>query len=85
MKELGVPEVVAFGMVIISNMHEEDMRVMDEGQEILDHNSMLFGYYIIPECELSLESYIYAKNENLSPGDSIEVIIQLIASLDQID
>ena len=54
--ELSVPQFVDCGMILLKNVHKEDMIHESLGvQPQLEDSSKLFGYYIIPQYDFSLE------------------------------
>lgn len=57
--DLSVPQFVDCGMILLKNVHEEDMIHESSGvHPQLEDSSKLFGYYIIPQYDFSLEQYM---------------------------
>ena len=48
---------------------------------LLENNSKLFGYYIIPQYDFSLEQYMNNKITMLKVNEILEIAIQVIRSL----
>lgn len=79
---LSVPQFIDCGMILLKNVHEDDMtQEAPEDHPEIDDNTKLFGYYIIPQYDYSLEHFMQDSEFCPSVSEILEVGIQMVKSL----
>lgn len=77
--------MVDYGIMLLKNMNTTDLQSCNSVTEPqISNNSRLFGYFIIPQYQVSLESIINSseeKNIQVSPKKILDINIQLLNSL----
>ena len=71
-------------MLTIEDMNVEDFSELANNSQLgqkLKDNSVMFGYYVMPQCHLTLEEFLNSKGDKILANVILEIFMKLIDSL----
>ena len=72
-----------YGIFVCKNLHPDDIEQMKEYKECQGEDEIIFGFYIMPKYNISLETYLQ-KCHNAIPIDEICIIMDQVLQALQI-
>ena len=66
-KRIGLPTVTAYGMLIGTNLHQDDIKPETNISLAQGQTANLFGYYIMPKYRVTLEDFLTDNDNQLNP------------------